>query len=218
MGDFRQQMMRKTCHIFGNTISSCTNTGNIKLFNDSNAYVFPKIMKLLNKGLLIDGIKTYTIDSNWGKKNSQYITLSKDKLLLVVNGMFRQYLHCIKKNMSPNDISSVIFSYFEDDDNRYKSSRGTAVWVVSNATQCTDTQPMQYLIEQGVIECLSNLLDSGMTNYLDGNTMIDAMRALDNILLSGKSQGKVNKYRHVFENVGGIGHVCKIIIYFNIIY
>ena len=123
-GDFRQEMMRKTCHIFSSTISSCIDTGNIKLFNDSNAYehVFPKIMKLLNKGLLIDGIKTYTIDSNWGKKNSEYVTLSKDKLLLVINGMFRQYLNFIKKNMSPNDISSLIFSYFEDDDNRYCTS------------------------------------------------------------------------------------------------
>ena len=62
--------------------------------------VLDKSLLLLNKGLLINGIPIYTIDSNCGKPDCTFITLTKNKLLLLISGMFRPYLNSINKNVS----------------------------------------------------------------------------------------------------------------------
>ena len=146
-----------------------------------------KTTKLLSKGLLkIDDngtiYATYTIDSNYGQKNGELVTLSKNEVLLLINGIFRQYLYSNgKKSFRPNDISTIIFYYFENDDDRYRNVRKHAVNAMGDIMKLYDQDrsitPAR-IVNKDVITSLCNLLNFKMTNKLDGNLSLVVMQIL----------------------------------------
>ena len=189
INDHNQELCQQMLKIFKQIISELETVDMrinfIQRIVENN--IVSKIIKLLNKGLFkIDNngeiYATYTIDSNHGKKNGELITLSKNKLLLLINGIFRQYLNLNRrKSIRPNDISAIIFCYFENDDDRYRNIRKYAANAVIDIIKDTSIIPVD-IINKDLITSLCDLLNCQMTNRLDGNLLLVVMQTLSNLL------------------------------------
>ena len=157
--------------------------------------LLPMIFNLLNKGLPIKcnntnnfnlkGIHTYTIEPSWCiNKNYKMwgkpIVVQHHQMILITNGFVSRYLNKLGKyNISPNDISSVIFKYFENDFNRYSVVRTSALYAITNIV-CTSQRDI-------VLDCLNQCLTTLLCNVLqygDLCTHQTKHRVLKYILLS----------------------------------
>ena len=80
-------------------------------------------------------------------------------MLFVVRGFIRRYLNELGKyNISPHDISSIVFKYFENDYDRYFENRELAIMVLAEIINENEQDIVEDISNHGVTSLLRSLL------------------------------------------------------------
>ena len=175
-----------------------------------------------------DNNENKNIDKNDYKP--ELLTLSEKEMFLLTNGIVRQCFNQLKRfNVTTNDISKVIFKYFENDYNRYWQIRYEVSWAISNATvsmDCTITFKIDSLFDQfeNVVALLTNLLEYEYSMEHDTNPkrctklLTVVLEALNNLFNAGSrvqnvnalitSTETLNTFAIQMEQAGCVDQVC----------
>lgn len=197
--------IKQSCWVLGNIVTRGTQKHIDQLIESK---IMPTLINLSNQGLPSNkGANTYTIDSNYGVKDKKFelITLTDNQTRLLTHGLIRRHLNQLKRfNVSPNDISTIVFKYLQNDFDRYFLIRNAAVNVISDVIDCTSNpQVCDYLVGENVIPALCCLLTQ--FSRVKEQTLEVTLSALLRILEWGQldEQGVQrtdgNKYLHEVE-------------------
>ena len=203
----QQDMVRGCCDLLGYVAYSNTTT---KL---QDTKVVPILLALLNRGLLIPNtiyhnyndnnadiavvnVDTYTIDSQYininakikDKMTPKLISMAHDDMLSLTNGFIRQHLDKLGKySVSPNDISTITFKYFENDYDRYFTTREHALYSILNMINANYQERILCILNHDVTSLLLNLLQRDLSQQTLQNNYNTISLALETLSLLQKN-------------------------------